>query len=94
MSSNKNSDKYTEDFESMIRIAILNSLGFFFLGFFVPIIARTNMNATGTQIGWITSSLVIGHLVSSTFVGIITDRIEKRRYRISQCTFRSRSRCK
>jgi len=79
MTSKNSSDRYTADFEAMMKLAILNSLGFFFLGFFVPIIARTNMNATGLQIGWITSSLVIGHLVSSTFVGILTDRIEKRR---------------
>ena len=79
MSFKKNTSRYTDDFNSMIRIAILNSLGFFFLGFFVPIIARINMNASGTQIGWITSSLTIGYLLSSTFVGILTDRIKKRR---------------
>ena len=60
----------------MIKTASLNSLGFFYLGFLMPVIARTSMNATGTQIGLIVSSLVIGFMISSTFVGYLTDRVK------------------
>ncbi len=47
--------RYTEDFNSMVHIVIWNSLGFFFLGFLIPIIARLNMGATGLEIGLIVS---------------------------------------
>ncbi len=78
MTSKNSSTRYTEDFESMIRIVILNSLGFFFLGFLIPVLASTNMGATGLQVGWITSSLVIGSTFSSTFVGYLTDKVKRK----------------
>lgn len=66
----------------MIRVASLNSLGFFYLGFLVPIIARTNMGASGLQIGIMVSSLVIGHIISSTFTGFLTDRVKHKKHLI------------
>ncbi len=82
MFSKTNEERFTSDFNSMIYIAILNSLGFFFLGFLVPVISRQNMNATGLEIGLIVSAMVIGYTISSSFVGIITDRTKSKRFLI------------
>jgi MFS family permease len=82
MFTKKNEEKFTPDFNSMIYIAILNSLGFFFLGFLVPVISRQNMNATGLEIGLIVSAMVMGYTISSSFVGIITDRTKSKRFLI------------
>ena len=79
MFSKNSEERVTPDFNSMIYIAILNSLGFFFLGFLVPVISRQNMNATGLQIGLIVSAMVIGYTLSSSFVGILTDRIKSKK---------------
>ncbi|MBA7661390.1 hypothetical protein ES703_69406 [subsurface metagenome] len=38
MFSKNNTDRYIPDFNIMIKIAILNSLGFFFMGFLIPVI--------------------------------------------------------
>ncbi|TFG15614.1 MAG: MFS transporter [Promethearchaeota archaeon] len=79
MFSKNSEERFTPDFNSMIYIAILSSLGFFFLGFLVPVISRQNMNATGLQIGLIVSAMVIGYTLSSSFVGILTDRIKSKK---------------
>lgn len=72
------SERHTDDFKPMIKIAILNSLGFFFLGFLVPVIAKENMDASAFIIGLIISSLVFGHIISSSFVGFLTDRTKSK----------------
>lgn len=66
----------------MIKIAILNSLGFFFMGFLIPVISRQNMNATGLEIGLIVSAMVIGYTLSSSFIGFITDRTKSKHFLI------------
>ena len=63
----------------MIRIVALNSLGFFFLDFIIPYIASQKLNATGVQIGLIFSVQVMGIMISSLFVGFLTDRVKSRR---------------
>ncbi|MBA7626286.1 hypothetical protein ES703_33731 [subsurface metagenome] len=63
----------------MIRIVTLNSLGFFFLDFIIPYIASQKLNATGVQIGLIFSVQVIGIMISSLFVGFMTDKVKSRR---------------
>ena len=80
--SKNNADRFTPDFNIMMRIAILNSLGLFFLGFLIPIISRQNMNATGLEIGLIVSAFVIGYILSSSFVGFITDKTKSKRFLI------------
>ncbi|MHA1147178.1 MAG: MFS transporter [Promethearchaeota archaeon] len=75
----KTEEKFSSDFHSMIRVASLSSFGFFYLGFLVPIIARTNMDASSLQIGLMVSSLVIGHLISSSFTGYLTDRVKQKK---------------
>ncbi|MHA2180896.1 MAG: MFS transporter [Promethearchaeota archaeon] len=73
-----NENRFTHDYNQMLRIIILNSLGFFFLGFWLPIIARANMNATALQISLVVVSNVIGRMVSGFIIGFIVDRIKSR----------------
>lgn len=72
-------ERFTPDFNSMIQIAILTSLGFFFLGFLVPVIARTLMNASGFEVGLVLSSLTFGYMVSSSFTGYLTDKLDSKK---------------
>jgi len=78
MKSKKNLERYTHDFKAMIQIVILNSFGFFFLEFILQYFASQRLHASGIQIGLIFSVIVIGHLISSFFTGIITDRIKSK----------------
>lgn len=71
--------RFTIDFNQMLDIVILNSLGFFFIGFLVPIIARYNMIASAIQISLIVSFQVLGRAVSGTITGILTDRATSRK---------------
>ena len=75
----QDSTRFTPDFNHMLKIVILNSLGFFFIGFFVPIIARFNMLATAIQISLIVSIQVLGRTISGTITGFLTDRVKSRR---------------
>lgn len=83
MEAREKKEMFTKDFNFMIKLASLNSLGFFYLGFLIPIIARTIMGASGLQIGLIVSSMVIGFMCSSTFVGYLTDRVKSKRFLVS-----------
>ncbi len=71
--------RFTPDFNHMLNIVILNSLGFFFIGFLVPIIARYNMIASAIQISLIVSFQVLGRAVSGTITGFLTDRATSRK---------------
>lgn len=71
--------RFTPDFNAMLKIVILNSLGFFFVGFLVPIIARYNRVATATHISLIVSFQVLGRTVSGTLTGFLTDRATSRK---------------
>jgi len=73
------SSRFTPDFNHMLKIVILNSLGFFFIGFLVPIIARYNMFATAIQISLIVSFQVLGRTISGTITGFLTDRMKSRK---------------
>jgi len=73
------SNRFTPDFNRMLKIVILNSLGFFFIGFLVPIIARYNMLATAIQISLIVSIQVLGRTFSGTITGFLTDRVKSRK---------------
>ncbi len=70
--------RFTHDYNQMLRIVILNSLGFFFIGFWIPIVARGSMGATSFQIGLVVVSFVIGRMISGFITGFITDRIKSR----------------
>jgi len=71
--------RFTPDFNQMLNIVILNSLGFFFIGFLIPIIARYNMIASATQISLIVSFQVLGRAISGTITGVLTDRTTSRK---------------
>ncbi|MHA1376233.1 MAG: MFS transporter [Promethearchaeota archaeon] len=73
------STRFTPDFNDMLKIVILNSLGFFFIGFLVPIIARYNMVASAIQISLIVSFQVLGRTISGTITGFLTDRLKSRK---------------
>ncbi|MFX1286714.1 MAG: MFS transporter [Promethearchaeota archaeon] len=70
--------RVTGDFNSMIKITIFNSLGFFFLEFLIPYVASQELQATGVDMGVIFSIIVVGYMISSPFVGAITDRMSKK----------------
>ncbi len=76
--SDSKQQRTTSDFPSMINIIVLNSLGFFFLDFLIPFVASQELSAVGIEMGIIFSVSVIGYMISSPFVGIITDRISKK----------------
>jgi len=73
-----NDKDFSEDFSQMIKIAMLNSVGFFFIGFLIPIVARTEMNASAIQISFIVSIQVLGRTVSGFISGFITDKVESK----------------
>ncbi|MBA7521510.1 Multidrug resistance protein MdtG [subsurface metagenome] len=49
------------------------------MDFIIPYIASQKLNATGVQIGLIFSVQVIGIMISSLFVGFMTDKVKSRR---------------
>ncbi len=70
--------RFTHDYNQMLTIVILNSLGFFFIGFWIPIVARSNMSATAVQISLVVVSHVIGRMISGFITGFIVDRIKSK----------------
>jgi len=70
--------RFSHDYNQMLKIIILNSLGFFFIGFWIPIVARMNMGASAFQISLVVVSNVIGRMISGFITGFITDRIKSR----------------
>ena len=70
--------RFTSDYNQMLTIIILNSLGFFFLGFWISIVAGVNMGASKFQIALVIVSYTIGRMISGFYIGIIADRIKSR----------------
>ena len=70
--------RFTSDYNQMLTIIILNSLGFFFLGFWISIVARVDMGASNFQVGLVVVSNVIGRMISGLYIGFIADRIKSR----------------
>ncbi|MHA1914076.1 MAG: MFS transporter [Promethearchaeota archaeon] len=70
--------KYTPDFNSVIYIVIWNSLGFFFIEFIITYLIKQELNKSSTQLGLFFSFITLGGLLSSFFVGYLTDHISKR----------------
>ncbi len=68
---------YTNDFTSMINIIIWNCLGFFFLDFTIPFIAKNELNASGLEMGLLYSIITIGGLIASPIAGWLTDRMSR-----------------
>jgi len=73
-------NRFTSDYHQMLTIIILNSLGFFFLGFWISIVARVDMGARNFQIGLVVVSNVVGRMISGFYIGFIADRIKSRTF--------------
>ncbi|MBA7621784.1 hypothetical protein ES703_29150 [subsurface metagenome] len=71
-------NRFTSDYNQMLTIIILNSLGFFFLDFWISIVARLDMGASNFQIGLVIVANVIGRMISGIYIGFIADRIKSR----------------
>jgi len=70
--------KYTPDFDSVIYIVVWNSLGFFFIEFIISYLIKQEFNKSAAQLGLFFSFITLGGLLSSFFVGYLTDHISKR----------------
>ena len=73
------SHKYTSDFDSVILIVIWNSLGFFFVDFIMVYMINQVMNASGVALGLFPAFLTFGGLISSLFIGYLTDHVSKQK---------------
>ena len=72
------SHKFTSDFNSVIFIVVWNSLGFFFIEFIIAYLIKQVLNYPATQLGLFFSFITFGGLISSSFIGYLTDRFSKR----------------
>ena len=73
------SHKYTSDFDSVILIVIWNSLGFFFVDFIMIYMINQVMAASGVALGLFPAFLTFGGLISSLFIGYLTDHVSKQK---------------
>jgi MFS family permease len=73
------SHKFSSDFNSVILIVIWNSLGFFFVDFIMVYMINQVMNASGVALGLFPAFLTFGGLISSLFIGYLTDHISKQK---------------
>ena len=73
------SDKFTSDFDSVILIVIWNSLGFFFVDFSMVYMINQVMAASGVALGLFPAFLTFGGLISSLFIGYLTDHVSKQK---------------
>jgi MFS family permease len=71
--------KYTSDFDSVILIVIWNSLGFFFVDFIMIYMINQVMGASGVALGLFPAFLTFGGLISSLFIGYLTDHVSKQK---------------
>jgi len=71
-------DKFTSDFNSVIFIVVWNSLGFFFIEFIIAYLIKQVLNYPATNLGLFFSFITLGGLISSSFIGYLTDRFSKR----------------
>jgi len=71
--------KFTPDFNRMIRIALLNTMGFFFLDYLIPVVSSQFLGASGLEIGLIFAVQTLGHTISSFFVGFLTDKVKHKK---------------
>lgn len=75
--SSTNTEPFTQDFFSMVSSIMYNSFGFFFLDFLIPFVAMI-LDASGAVMGVLFALRTVGYLLSSSFVGILTDRYQKK----------------
>ncbi|MHA2287758.1 MAG: MFS transporter [Promethearchaeota archaeon] len=71
--------KFTADFNRMIRIVMLNTMGFFFLDYLIPVVTSQIIGASGLEIGLLFAVQTLGHTISSFFVGFLTDKVKHKK---------------
>ncbi|MFX1499898.1 MAG: MFS transporter [Promethearchaeota archaeon] len=70
--------KFTSDFDSVIFIVLWNSLGFFFIEFIMTYYIFQVLVSPAYNVGIYFSAITIGGLISSIFIGYLTDRFSKK----------------
>ncbi|NVM19475.1 MAG: MFS transporter [Candidatus Lokiarchaeota archaeon] len=70
--------KFTSDFNSVIYIVVWNSLGFFFIEFIIAYLIKQVLNYPATNLGLFFSFLTFGGLISSSFIGYLSDHFSKK----------------
>jgi MFS family permease len=70
--------KFTSDFNSVIFIVLWNSLGFFFIEFIMNYYIFFVLGYPAPNVGLFFSAITFGGLISSSFIGYLTDRFSKR----------------
>ncbi len=70
--------KFTSDFNSVIYIVIWNSLGFFFIEFIMAYLIKQVLHYPATHLGLFFSFITLGGLISSSFIGYLSDHFSKR----------------
>jgi len=73
------SHKFTADFDSVIFIVIWNALGLFFVDFIMIYMISQVWEGPGLAIGLFPAFLTFGGLISSLFIGYLTDHISKQK---------------
>jgi len=70
--------KFTSDFNSVIFIVIWNSLGFFFIEYIMNYYIYFVLGYPAPNVGLFFSAITFGGLISSSFIGYLTDHFSKR----------------
>ncbi len=70
--------KFTSDFNSVIFIVVWNSLGFFFIEYIMNYYIYFVLGYPAPNVGLFFSAITFGGLISSSFIGYLTDRFSKR----------------
>ncbi|MFX1378364.1 MAG: MFS transporter [Promethearchaeota archaeon] len=70
--------KFTSDFNSVIFIVVWNSLGFFFIEYIMNYYIYFVLGYPTPYVGLFYSAITFGGLISSSFIGYLTDRFSKR----------------
>ncbi len=70
--------KFTSDFNSVIYIVVWNSLGFFFIEFIIAYLIKQVLNYPATNLGLFFSFITLGGLISSSFIGYLSDHFSKK----------------
>ena len=70
--------KFTSDFNSVIFIVLWNSLGFFFIEFIMNYLIYHVLGYPAYNVGLFFSFITLGGLISTSFIGYLTDRFSKR----------------
>jgi MFS family permease len=70
--------KFTSDFNSVIYIVVWNSLGFFFIEFIIAYLIKQVLHYPATNLGLFFSFITLGGLISSSFIGYLSDHFSKK----------------